>query len=361
MKIGIEGSCVDGNYLWFSLDQVNGLCKMNLDTYEIEYVSMIPGEKAQMKFLFSDIKKYRDYLVLTPMNAKAVIIYNTKTEEFKRIPLTTNFIRNEVKYEGWSGFFSSVILGDYIYMIPYKFPAILSINLITFRCDYYDSFMNDIIQEYDENKEFFREDIAVVDTEDSAYAVSLQYGGIFQIDHRRSNMRFLWKTQACENLGFSCIQRINDKFVLLQMYQKKIVLFDNSWNEIETIKYTVRSAAGNFWDFVGSIRHESFIYYIPYQALEIMRFNVLTEEIDFPIQFNTEPYYVRFWKYNNKLFCYGLFKIECVDLDSMERQIIKLKTPSDLLGPVVESSIENGDVINESEGIDLNNLLAFLK
>ncbi len=359
-RIGIQGSCVDGKHLWFSLEQANGLCRMDLETNDVEYIGMFVDEPSQQDYLFADIKKYNDFLILTPMNALGVAIYNITNRTFSRIPLSTETIRNQTGFEKWSAFYTSIILDEYIYMLPYRFPGIMRIDLITMDVEYDDAFMDDIVRDYDQGKIFFREDIAVNEDVNEAYAVSLHYGGIFRISETESSARFILKTKPDERAGFSCIQFIKDKFVLLQMRKKRILVFDKQWRLEHEFSYSVSLPEGRGRDFIGSIKHGNDIYFIPFQSLKMMRFNIETEEIDYPIQYDREPYYVRWWIYKNRLYCYGQYRIEVVCLDTMERNEIILTIEKNLLSPIVEASLEEDGAVYEKGEVDLPVFLDYL-
>ena len=85
MLIGMRGACVVGDAVYFSLMHANGLCRINLSDNSIEYVSVIPKEFPYGVLLYDDVQRYGDKLVLSPLNAETVAIYDLQSGSFKNV------------------------------------------------------------------------------------------------------------------------------------------------------------------------------------------------------------------------------------------------------------------------------------
>lgn len=114
----------DGEYGWFSAGPFNGLCKVNLNTGETKIISEIPNERKSGVYLYNGIKKIDDKLILTPLNANEIAIYNIETKEF--IKISPNQGNNQHSY-----LLKSAICNEYIYMTPHKFRPIIRYDLKT--------------------------------------------------------------------------------------------------------------------------------------------------------------------------------------------------------------------------------------
>ena len=359
-KIGVQGSCIDDKYLWFSMSEANGLCRMDMETMEVEYVSFIPEEPAMQSYLFSDMKKHGNKLIMTPLNAKAVAIYDIGSGEFTRIPLTTKDIRNLTHFKGWGAFYSSVILGKRLYMLPFLFPGILSLDLDTIKPEYDDAFMDCIIREYTEGWVMFRQDIAVSESEDEAFATSAFYNGIIRIcaDDRRAE--FVHKFSKEEKKGFSCIQRSDREFVLLLGAGQRLAIYDDRWNLKKEYSYENMLHWIGGLQFIGSVKDGENIIFVPYNSLGIIRFNVKTEKMDIPIRYEEPPLYVRFWIYKNKLYCFREYEIDVIRMEDMTKETVPVKLTHDFWECLKNEELREDCFLYESGGLDLLAYIGFI-
>lgn len=139
----------DGDFIWCTACDFNGLFRINSKTIEIEYVGQFPGEKAEGYQLFCDIAEHNGKLYFCPYNAKDIAIYDKRTQKFSRIPLDENIRDIDRK-------FASILIHDsYVYLQGSRVYAIVRINIETSGITYIKDWVEDIEQRKIEDFEFY--------------------------------------------------------------------------------------------------------------------------------------------------------------------------------------------------------------
>lgn len=119
IKICFEDIYDDGEYLWFSAMNFNGLFRMNKTSMTPEYMGEFPGEKSDNR-LFCGICEFEGKLYFAPMSASAIAVYDMSDGSFERIEIKKDYtILSNAKL------YSVVNCGRKLFFIPYAYDAIV--------------------------------------------------------------------------------------------------------------------------------------------------------------------------------------------------------------------------------------------
>lgn len=130
---------VKNETVWFSSDETNGLFRGNLKTDKVDLICKIKNEMDSTQRLYMGLVEINGSFILIPDFATEVAIYNVKTGEIKKIPLTN---LNLNTYTAYSKFLDYYCMDQILWLIPYRYKWFVKINLQTFEmeevCNWYD-------------------------------------------------------------------------------------------------------------------------------------------------------------------------------------------------------------------------------
>lgn len=134
----------------------NLIYEVNTMDHSIKYVGHIPNEAADAKRLVSEIHLYKDKLIFIPLNASKIWISDTDFSRWESIEIENNSDCCHLR------FFLSVIYKDKLYLFGAFYPAIIIIDLISYKSEY----LKDVCQEQfsiakEKNDCLFRKDFVV--------------------------------------------------------------------------------------------------------------------------------------------------------------------------------------------------------
>lgn len=124
--------CFDGDYGWFCDAYTSTLYKLDLLTNAITVEAIIPVYK-DMQYGF--IAKWKDLLILAPRAATKIMVYHIRDNYFSEIELDIKRMAEKDLFNLFSGVH---IFDDSAFLIPGRFPAIVRLDLHTFRVEYFD-------------------------------------------------------------------------------------------------------------------------------------------------------------------------------------------------------------------------------
>ena len=133
-------SCLyyDGEYIWGTALEFNGLFRVHLRTYQVEYVGQFPEEKAEGFYLYNGIAEYNEKLYFCPYNAKHIAVYDKRTSTFHTICLRESIRNGERK-------FSDIMVdGKYIYFKGRNVDAIIRLDAETTELIYIENWVNEM-------------------------------------------------------------------------------------------------------------------------------------------------------------------------------------------------------------------------
>lgn len=230
------------NNIWYSSLETNGLFCTNIETWETKFIGNIPNEEINECNLYRNIILMNNNLVLVPLRAKEIAVYDLEKCVFEKYKLP-------YEYENISWKFSTYhIYNNCIYLIPAKIPAIIvfdinsnSINQI--------SFPTYIIKE-----DAFYSSQAIAVIGNIIYLKSIDFNYIFGFD--MDKLEFIEKISA--NFNYSGLFAHNDILWLISKENNYIGKLKPVANKIITlsnymidIKYPLIKVENNIGYIIG--------------------------------------------------------------------------------------------------------------
>lgn len=128
----------DGEYIWSTAVDFNGLFRINIQTYKIEFIGQFPNENTEGYRLFCDIAEVNGKLYFCPYNAKNIAIYDKVSSVFITIPLEKNMRDVDKKFT------SILAYGEYVYIQGSRVYTIAQIDTKTSEVAYINNWVKDI-------------------------------------------------------------------------------------------------------------------------------------------------------------------------------------------------------------------------
>lgn len=123
LKIRMKCFLEDGKFLWFIPDLSGVLCKYNLDSGEVVLIYELPCMGSYIAII-----RHERQLVLVPLSAEEILIFDMDQEVFCRIKLPES---DEV-YLSDRKFFQGFAVNNIVYLVPGGYPYILKVDLDNF-------------------------------------------------------------------------------------------------------------------------------------------------------------------------------------------------------------------------------------
>lgn len=361
MEIGVHGACVADDRLWFSLKKGNGLCSMDLDTGDAFYVTSIPGEDIFGTALYEDIKQCGCQLILIPGNAKEIAVYDMNTKEITKVPVQTEHLKYGDGYDGFGKFQSALVMDEWIYFVPRRFPAIVKMNARTFEMFYLEDWIRDIFPYYRADRLFFRKDI-VNDGNGMIYLTSLYYNMILSIDTRSDQTLIVRKGDVGDGCGCSCISHQNNMFLLSERNQQKLSFFDRHWNLKHQINLPGRLSDKYLVDYIQSVVWRNYIFYIPFGAATMLRLDMDTNNMEIVRQWEQDhiPVYEGAWLHKENIYCYKDCHIEIFNMKGCLIGSISIHGQKDFENAIMSELFMHENILEETQMIQTADFLQFL-
>lgn len=314
MLIGMRGACVIGDVVYFSLMHANGLCRINLSDNSIEYVSVIPNELPYGVLLYDDLQRYGDKLVLSPLNAKTVAIYDLHSGSFKNVKYDREKYKSVCNYSNEFLFYNACVLNNIALFFPGKYPAILSVDLTNMNIRFIDKWFNDIKDRYDPGSYLFRGDITI-DDDMSIYAVSSYYRFVIKLIYGTDGNYEAKRIDYNPEERYTTIMYVNGCLYLTNNDKSTVDVYDQNWKMISRIHYHA-NVKDMGTDYIGSVLHEGKVYFIPYDSSYLLILDTKNMQLKEVIidQCGDGPHYLQYWIFNSTLYCYKDFEIDTFDL-----------------------------------------------
>ena len=358
----IEGYYVENNVLWFSLAAINGLCRMNLDTFVSEYISTIPGEDLWQSYLYSDIKRYKNKLIMAPMNAREIALYDLNSGEFEKVDFEGKKHLGIFGYQWHSSFYSSYIAEGNCFMIPFRFPGIMCLELESRKVNIIDNWLCEIESHFNEKCVMFRQDMDQY-LDENIYFVSLYYSMVSGINPHNKIVRTVARDKIGTGRGFVCIKRLEDHILVIRKDPFEAILFDAQWRIAFTRRLPDHIALCGQVPFIKSVLWNGSVYLIPYNALYMVCYDGIRNEMSVIHEWETgkEPKYIAAWIYDNRLYCCNKYVVDIFALDGKKVEERMLQLEDGFYEGYFERSVENGNVAVENESIRLKDFLGFIE
>ncbi|MEF9940866.1 MAG: CDP-glycerol glycerophosphotransferase family protein [Lachnospiraceae bacterium] len=151
---------------------MNGLFQVDFDKENMQYIGSVPGEKTYEINLYSSMVAYHDKLVLVPLCAKTIAVYDTKSKVFstyhipKMIKYNMNYSKQELLFS------TGIQYKESIYLLPCYYDGVLKFDVETGEATKYTECIKQlrVLRGKTKINQLFRKDMIIVDS--TFYVVS---------------------------------------------------------------------------------------------------------------------------------------------------------------------------------------------
>ncbi len=322
INICFRNVCMINQHAWFSADNFNALCYMDLKSHLVHYVASIPNEDFFAQNLYIDIKYVDEKLILTPSCANEIAVYDINTSTFQKYKLKPPKDFGKLPYIPRLKFFSSIVSGHSIYFIARRYPAIVELNLKDNSVLYYDEWLNEIQEYIQYPLAYFRQDVAVQG--DSFFLISPSSNIIMEFNTKTKKTALFNGNDI--KISYSTITQTDDTLWLDTLHAGSIHIAKIAQNriyDVNKIKNYPHKFKGGEVNFFHSIQKGDFIYYFPFNANMIIKVNKITANITDILQFSVEekngekkPKLLCVWEYND---CFYFFNNTSLTIDILDK------------------------------------------
>lgn len=134
----------DGDNFWFTAANINGLFRMDKDSWTLEYMGSIPGYTPWGCSMYYTMARSGDKLYMAPFAAREIMVYDIPTGTFHGIEL------EEVKEELSPPYIKRWKLIDVIpyknqvFFVPGSYPAIIKLDTVTEELTYISDWVAEV-------------------------------------------------------------------------------------------------------------------------------------------------------------------------------------------------------------------------
>ncbi len=271
--------------VYFSALNYNGLFKYNKVEETVEMLEEIPEEKRFSRHLYSATILVGNQIYFAPMNAKDIAVYDIENKTISKISL-------KQEYSSIISKFSRMLRDDcYIYLIPFRYPAIVKINLKNQKVTYLDSWIGKL--------------------------------GIGKSDIFAKNGCFLKN----ENLHIALYE------------ENKVLQINIKTEECELLEIPTKDKQG----FVDMLFDEEYYWFVQRNYTTIIKYHVKSGRVDYIYIDEFEGYqvgvpYIRILEFDNKIFLAAYEGERSVIIDKQTNQVQEITKLNEIYKPIFENN-----------------------
>jgi len=266
----IRGFWADENFIWF-MDCNNVLYKRNKHSKKTEYIGIIPEQNYWANLGIAENKRK---LYFVPLLSDKISVFDMTKNIFEQVDF-----RNDCNIT--RKFQSIICFKDFIYFIPFGFPAIMKLNVNTNEIKYFSEWVSEAsklqiskLQEFE--KGLLSYSFCIVETEIALVIRSTNAIMFFNMETCNYEIKNIG--EETEQYNSICFDGQN--YYLSSFYEDYIVKWNRQTNEILKIKFPSSftrktSIYSNF-----NIQYSNkYIWLLPYAANNAYKINVDTNVV----------------------------------------------------------------------------------
>lgn len=257
----------DGEYLWGTAREFNGLFRIDSKTYKVQYMGQFPGEKAEAYRLFWGIAECNGKLYFSPYNAENIAVYDKKSAQFSTILLREDIRGVEKKFG------RIMVSGENIYLTGSRVYAIAQLNTLTEEITYIDNWANKLRENAGGDAEYLIKSSCIYNGE--LYCLDAKGKGMLHLKSDNRQYEYIPLKSNSEN-GFSKIIYADGMLWLLPLKKGFIAYFDPGTGELHELR-EVDQLQDFCW--IGD-----YIFYVSMKKQELYRVHIESKEVTvFPV------------------------------------------------------------------------------
>ena len=272
-SIGFEDFVEDGDYIWFSAIDMNGLFRMNMITQETEFIGHFPNEPKDGKRLYFACTRKDNLIIFAPFKAKNGVIYDTLTGQFiSLIVHDHSLLDNDL--EKFSGI---VTYKNKIFLLPCLYPAIVGYSLKNKSIKHYNDWVETLSKACEVSKDAYARSYMI--REDRYILIPLCNANAvleFDMEEEKSKIYVVGK----EGDSYSGICYDGQYYWLSPRHDGSIIKWDKNNNEITRINQFPMGYEKCKYSFIDTIFINEYVWMFPLLGDMIIKINPNNNSID---------------------------------------------------------------------------------
>lgn len=227
-KLSYEFFVEEESKYWFSAFDHNGLYCRDIETQEISFLGIIPGELEYQFRLYSSIFKVGQKIILVPHNASGIAVYDIGYKKFSKINLkaVSEFGEYKIAMEQHK-FWVATLYNNEIFMMPCNYPAMVILNVETSQLIY----ITDFVKKLDKNCLINQPYITQIKVENEmAYCSCGCINAIVQINLQTYASEIIIVPSSSD--GYCGIIKLSDDFWLAPVMSGGVVKYCSETNKV---------------------------------------------------------------------------------------------------------------------------------
>jgi len=269
-RLLFENMLNDESCLWITELLSNKLYSIDKETRRAALVGAFPGENAFGCRLFTSMAMNNGKLYFAPFAAEAVAVVDTATHTFERIALDYNMVANSQCYHAQMKFYTAVAYEQYVYFIPFSFPAIVRYDTISGTVAYYTDWVAGLESYAKGSQRYYFRSAAVVGKHIYAASVNTNIVLVFDTESNRSTIL----TVGPDGNGFSSICYDGRFFWLAPQRGNELVKWDAETNLAVVRCLPTHGSPKPEIEYSGAILHGNRLFVLPCGDRHIVEINV---------------------------------------------------------------------------------------
>jgi len=149
--LDMQISCLfaDGQYIWLLDNMYKSLFQYDKSTAKIRFLNKIPALVSSWMFASKDMLKIGKKIFFAPNTLNCFLIYHIDNNSFSEIALDLQVYNTNPKFthefitSEYSKFRHMYSYEDFIYFVPFSYPAIVRLHVETYKLEYFNAWVDD--------------------------------------------------------------------------------------------------------------------------------------------------------------------------------------------------------------------------
>ena len=183
--------CEYDNEMVMCLSDKNAICKIDKTTKDTELLGCYPNTEMGKEDLSASMLKIDDRVVFCPFSSDYIGIYNIKMNKMDYIEISKPLVKKGVNYSPDAKFYNLYAYDGYVYLFGWTYPAIIEIDIDTYKLRYIDNWIEEIEKHegFNSSNSYFNEGSVLIDN--TVYLPMGCINGLFAFNLRDRSGRIL--------------------------------------------------------------------------------------------------------------------------------------------------------------------------
>lgn len=271
----------DGKNFWFSANNVNGLFRMDKQTWKAKFMGSFPGEPAFGRG-YSFIAENDGKLFFAPLETDSIGVFDMEENTFSKIEVSEPTRAAFVKYNPALKFSFAAAYKEWVFFFPYTYPAILRFNTKTGELEYLDEWVTSLIKNISPDNAYYFGEGHVSGANITMFCAN--ENAFVRFDMEECSFKII---DVCKNKDahFSISFDGECYWTAPISNTAAVVKFNPITGEQEEIKQFPPSFVAGTHPMLYSTYADGYVWMLPGTANESLKINVKTNEIEIADEF----------------------------------------------------------------------------